>query len=288
MTPQSVDTQPEVERIMIDLVRKAPMSKRFRLVQSLTRSARWSNLRAWQQCHPEADEQEAAIGYVSCSYGRTFAQLVQAALQMRKGWHVQPADLLSVMLPALEVFDELGAPCYLGGSVASSLRGMQQLAQDVDLVVDLPRHRLPSLLALLGQHYVLDEEDAGQAVRERASFPVIHLDSLLKVDVVLPRPSAFETAMRRLVAPATLDERCPAVQVASAPEMLLVKLRRYQLDERSRRDGMRDDAQWNDIVGMLKVQGPDLDLALLAQWAGALEVAETWHRALVDVELADA
>ena len=117
---------------------------------------------------------------------------------------------------------------------------------------------------------------------------MIHLDTLMKVDVILPRPSAFETAMRQLVAPSTLDERYPPVRVASAPEMLLVKLQRYQSDERSRSDGMRDDAQWNDIVGMLKVQGPALDLVLLEQWAEALEVAETWRRALVDAGLADA
>jgi len=40
---------------------------------------------------------------------------------------------------------------------------------------------------------------------------------------------------------------------------------------------MRDNAQWNDIVGMLKVQGPDLDLVLLEQWAGTLDVADTWR-----------
>ena len=171
MTAQSVDTQPEAERIMIDVIRKAPMSKRFRLVQSLTQSTRWASLRAWRVHHPEVDEQEAAIGYLSCSYGPALAQRVRAALGMRERWHVQPTDLVSAMLPALKVFDELGASSYLGGSVASSLHGMQQLAQDVDLVVDLPRHRLLPLLALLGQHYVLDEEGALEAVRERASFP---------------------------------------------------------------------------------------------------------------------
>jgi hypothetical protein len=288
MTPQSVDTQPEAERIMIDVIRKAPMSKRFRLVQSLTQSTRWSSLRAWREHHPEVDEQQVAIGYVSCSYGSTLARLVQAALQMRQGWYVQPADLVSAILPALKVFDELGASSYLGGSVASSLHGMQQLAQDVDLVVDLPRYRLLPLLALLGQHYVLDEGEARQAVRERASFPVVHLDTLMKVDVVLPRPSAFETAMRQLVALHALDEHSPPVRVASAPEMILVKLRSYQRDERSRSDGMRDDAQWNDILGMLKVQGPDLDLVLLDQWAGTLDVAEAWRRALADAGLAGA
>ena len=41
-------------------------------------------------------------------------------------------------------------------------------------------------------------------------------DTLLKVDVILPQPSPFETAMRRLVAAYTLDERYPPVRVASA------------------------------------------------------------------------
>jgi hypothetical protein len=38
MKTQSVDTHPEAERIMIKLIRRAPLSKRFRLVQSLTQS----------------------------------------------------------------------------------------------------------------------------------------------------------------------------------------------------------------------------------------------------------
>jgi len=288
MTTQSVDTHPEAERIMIDVIRKAPMSKRFRLVQSLTQSALWSSMRAWQERHRKVSEQEAAVGYVSCSCGTALAQHVQAALGMRERWHVQPADLVTVMLPALKVFDELGAPCYLGGSVASSLHGMQQLAQDVDLVVDLPEHKLSTLLALLHRHYVLDEDEARQEVRERTSFPAIHLDSLMKIDVILPRPAAFETAMRQLVALYTLDERYPPFQVASTCEMILYKLRRYQRDERSRSDGMRDDAQWNDILGMLKVQGPDLDLVLLEKWAATLEIRGTWRRALVDAGLEDA
>jgi hypothetical protein len=51
---------------------------------------------------------------------------------------------------------------------------------------------------------------------------------------------------------------------------------------------MQDDAEWNDILGMLKVQGPDLDLALLAEWADKLDVRETWQRALADAGLEEA
>jgi hypothetical protein len=94
--------------------------------------------------------------------------------------------------------------------------------------------------------------------------------------------------MRRLVTAYTLDEREPPVRVASAYEMILFKLQRYQRDARSRSDGMRDDREWNDVLGMLKVQGPALDLALLGRWADELDGAETWRQALADAGLAAA
>jgi hypothetical protein len=285
MTTQSLDTHPQAERIMIDVIRKAPMSKRFRLVQSLTQSAFWSSLHAWQERHQGVSEREAALAHISCAYGPLLAQRAQTMFGMRESWHVQPVDLVTVMLPALKVFDELGASSYLGGSIASSLHGMQQLAQDVDLVIDLPEHQLSALLVLLSQHYILDIEEAQQAVQEHASFSLLHLDSLMKVDVILPRSTAFDTAMSKLVVLSTLDERYSPFRVASACEMILFKLQRYQRDEHSRTDGMRDDAEWNDIVGMLKVQGSDLDLVLLEQWAGILDVAETWRRSLIDASL---
>ncbi len=288
MRMQSVDTHPDAERIMIEVVRRSPVSKRFRLVQSLTQSAFWANIRAWRESHREASEQEAAVHLLSCSYGTDLAQRVQAALEMRACWHLQPTELIAVMLPALHAFEELHVPYYLGGSIASSLHGMQQLAQDIDLVVDLGEEMLSSLFAVLGQHYLLDEDEAREAVREHMPFPLIHLDSFMKVDVVLPKQDAFDTFMRQLVRCHMLDECYPPIQLASATEMVLFKVQRYQRDERSRTDGMQDDAEWNDILGMLKVQGPDLDLALLAEWVGKLDVMETWCRALADAGLQEA
>lgn len=288
MRTQSIDTHPETERVMIELIRRAPMSKRFRLVQSLTQSALWSSLHAWRERHREASEQEAAVQVVSTCYGAGLAQCVQEALERRASWPMQPIDLMAAMLPAVRAFDDLGVSSYLAGSIASSLHGMQQLAQDVDLVVDLPVSSIAPLLTLLKPSYALDEDAICEAVLTRTPCSLIHLDTLLKVDVILPRPSAFETAMRPLVAAYTLDEREPPVRVASACEMILFKLQRYRRNARSRSDGMRDDSEWNDILGMLKVQGPTLDLVLLERWADALDGAETWRQALVDAGLAAA
>lgn len=285
MRTQSVDTHPAAEWIMIGLIRSSPVSKRFRLVQSLTQSAFWATIHAWQERHREVSEQEAAVHMLSYSYGPILAQHVQAALERREGWHLQPVDLLAVMLPVRYTLEDLRVPYYLGGSIASSLHGMQQLAQDIDLVVDLDEQTLPPLLAALRQHYLFNEDEAREAVRARTSFPLVHLDSLMKVDVVLPKPKAFETFMRQLIRCSTLDEHSPPIPLASATEMLLFKVQRYQRDEQARTDGMQDDAEWNDILGMLKVQGPDLDLPLLEEWAGTLGMKDTWQRALVDAGL---
>ncbi len=288
MRTQSIDTHPEAERVMIELIREAPVSKRFRLVQSLTQSALWSSLQAWRERYPDASEQEAAVQVVSTCYSSGLALCVQEALERRESWHVQPIDLMAAMLPAVRAFDHLGVSSYLAGSIASSLHGMQQLAQDVDLVVNLPASSIAPLLTLLKPSFALDEDAMREAVLTRTPCSLIHLDTLLKVDVIQPRPSPFEIAVRPLVAAYTLDERYPPVRVASACEMILFKLRRYQRDERSRSDGMRDDSEWNDVVGVLKVQGLVLDLALLERWAEALVGAETWRQALVDAGLAAA
>lgn len=288
MRTQSVDTGPEAERIFVEMIRRAPVSKRFRLVQALTQSTVWSSIQAWQRSHQASSEREAAIRCVLCSFGTTLAQRVQAVLELREGWCAQPADLVAVMLPALHVLDELCVPYYLGGSIASSVHGMQQMARDIDLVIDLGEQSLPLLAALHRSGYIIDEDANRQAAFPHAPLPLIHLDTLMKVDVVLSKRDAFDLSMGQLVSPLPLDERYPAFPVASAAELILFKLQRYARNERSRTDGMLDDAEWNDILGMLKVQGRNLDLALLEEWARSLDIVGTWRRALLDAGLEDA
>jgi hypothetical protein len=282
MKTQSVDTHPEAEKILVAMLRKAPVWKRFQLVQSLTHSILWSNVHAWQESHDAASEQDAAIHIISSMYGTKLAQRVQRALAQRKDWHLHPADLATIMIPLVDLFDELNVCHYLGGSIASSVYGMQQLAQDIDLVADFHEHMLPSLLALSRHGYIADEDDIRQALRARTSFSFIHLDSLMKIDVILPKHDRFDIAMLPLVTQYTLDKRYPPFHVASVNEMILFKLHRYNQHELLRTDGMHDDAEWNDILGMLKVQGPNLNLTFLKQWVKTPGIADMWQQALID------
>ena len=282
MKTQSADTHPDIERMLIHLIRTAPMSKRFRLIQSLTQGTFWSNIQAWRQRHPNVSEHDAALQMVSHSYGPLLAEQVREAFVQRQDWSLQPIDLLTVMLPVLQAFDEQNLFWYLGGSIASSLHGMQQMAQDIDLVVNLHPQNLSSLLPILKQHYAFDDDAFQEAVAQLTACSLIHLDTLMKVDLIMIKQDAFETALQPRITSYSLDERYPSLRLASAVEMILVKLHRYSQNLLSRTDGMRDDAEWNDIVGMLKIQEPTLERDFLEEWARNLKIAEMLKQALVD------
>jgi hypothetical protein len=287
MRTQSIDTSPETEQMLVKLLRKAPMWERFRLVQSLTQGALWSYVHIWQESHHNISESEAASQVISSIYGTTLARCVQGALAKSKDWRIQTIDLMTTMLPLMHLFEELNIPCYLGGSIASSLYGMQQLANDIDLIVDLDKHMLPLLSALPRLGYVFDENDIQRAFYEQTSFSILHLNSLLKIDVIIPKQSTFDIAMLPLVIPQVLDRRYPPVRIASVAEMLLFKLHRYHQRHKVRKDGMNDDAEWNDVLGMLKVQGLDLNFVYLESLARTFGMMETWQQALTDAGLKD-
>jgi hypothetical protein len=288
MKTQSPDTSLDAEAALIELIRKASISKRFNLVRSMTQHTIWANMHCWRESHPKVSEQDAAIHFVSFNYGSMPAEQLQTVLQKREQqWHGEPADLVTVMNPAIAALEQLAIPYYLAGSVASSLHGMQQVAQDVDLVADLHDQQLDPLISLLQRAYVVDEHIAHEALVQRTSFPAIHLASLMKVDVILPKPRPFDEQMRQLLVRYALDEAFPPYPIASAYEMIVFKLDRYYRDEQSRTDGMVDDAEWNDILGMLKVQGPNLDLTVLEHWAKTLNMTDAFVRALADAGLWD-
>ena len=109
----------------------------------------------------------------------------------------------------------------------------------------------------------------------------------MKLDLIVPPPTAFDHAMLSLMTASPLDERFPPFPMASTEEMIVFKLQRYFHDEQSRTDGMNDDAEWNDLLGMLKVQGALLDFAVLEHWVIALHLSDPWQRALIDAGLKD-
>jgi len=189
------------------------------------------------------------------------------------------SQILAAITPVVEALGQLGVPYHIGGSVASSIYGILRATIDVDLVADLRLEQVRPLVKQLEAAYYIDEDMILDAIRHRSSFAVIHLDTMLKVDVFIPKSRLFDQEELRRVQQKVLAEGTRPFNVASPEGTILNKLEWYRMG------GEVSDRQWNDILGVLKVQGTHLDMAYLQRWAASLNVTDLLERALVDAGL---
>lgn len=185
------------------------------------------------------------------------------------------SDLIAAVGPVLEVLRDLGVRHYVGGSIASSAHGVARASVDADVVAELrPEHADRLCSALQGGYYV-PEARVRDGIASKTSFNVIHLESMLKVDVFVSRGRPFDRrAMERARAssPSTDDE--PPLPLASAEDTILAKLEWF------RRGGEVSERQWTDVLGVLRAGVASLDRRYLEEGARELAVADLLERAL--------
>jgi hypothetical protein len=152
---------------------------------------------------------------------------------------VTAPDLLAALGPLLDLLRGLGVRHFVGGSIASSAHGVARASIDADVVAELrPEHVDRLLSSLRGAYYVPDAR-VRVAVSTRASFNLIHLETMLKVDVFVSRDRPFDRrAMERAQpAPSEAAGECP-LTLASAEDVVLAKLDWF--DRRYLEDGARE------------------------------------------------
>ncbi len=93
------------------------------------------------------------------------------------------SDALRITLEVVRALESLGVRYLLAGSLASSFHGIPRSTQDADLVAELHEEQAELLVVALGEAFYADVERLREAIRQRASFNVIHLETMFKVDV---------------------------------------------------------------------------------------------------------
>jgi hypothetical protein len=275
MRTQSRDTTPEVERVLIELIRKAPISKRFGLVRSMTATLTKMSVRVYREQHPQATWSEI-VQILRPHPHQLNLQILDACLQKKSSNATFEPDILHALSAITDIFKKLSISYYIGGSLASAAYGMQQLAQDIDLVVELLPTQVPQFIALLQADYYVDQQDAYAAVQNNKKFTIIHLETLLVIDIIIPFSSLFEKQANNRVKWHILDETIQLLPLSSPEDIILIKLFLY------RKDKIFPDDQWNDILGVLKVQGSFLDLVYLETWAAYLSITYLLEQAYID------
>ncbi len=84
MRTQSEDTSPEMERVQIELIRKAPPTKIFNLVRSMSQTMIQASRENIQRLHPDASKEELALIFIELNYGKELANFVRAKMERRR------------------------------------------------------------------------------------------------------------------------------------------------------------------------------------------------------------
>ena len=183
-------------------------------------------------------------------------------------------DILAVALRVIEILDLLNVPYVVGGSMASIVHGTVRSTMDVDLVIDLKSDQVEQFLALLKDDFYADEAAARRAVKQHSNFNLIHLDTMFKVDLFIPKVRVFDSQqLARRVGIKLNPDSDSTIWVLSAEDTILIKLEWFMLG------GEVSDRQWLDILGVIRNKRSSLDLGYLEESAQGLNVESLLERA---------
>jgi hypothetical protein len=180
-----------------------------------------------------------------------------------------PYELLQRIVETLERLD---VPYLVTGSVAAMAYGEPRLTNDIDIVAAIEERHIAALMAAFPpDEYYFSEEAIREAIRRRLQFNIIHPSSGLKVDVIIPKDTPFDTSRFGRVRRIKPAESYMA-RFAAPEDIIIMKMQYY-------RDG-GSEKHLRDITGILKVSRDEVDLNYIAEWSGRLGVTDVWEMIL--------
>jgi predicted nucleotidyltransferase len=177
-------------------------------------------------------------------------------------------ELLGFVAAALE---RQGIPYAVTGSHASFAYGEHRFTNDIDVVIRLTPAQLPGLLSEFpSEEFYVSDLGAAQAAAHGGQFNVIHPESGLKVDLIVPREPEWPDQLQRRVRLPT--QGGSDVWFIAPEDLILRKMGFYRQGE--------SEKHLRDIASMLKIQGERIDRKYIEQWATTLGLQSIWQAIL--------
>lgn len=182
---------------------------------------------------------------------------------------MEQSDLLIFLCRHL---GQLGVRYIITGSQATIAYGEPRFTNDIDVVVELDIFQLETFCRGFPEpEFYLSREAARQALDDGGMFNIVHPASGLKIDVIVSKQTPFDLLRLSRGVRIPIADDCEAI--FTSPEDIIVK----KLEWHRIGGGER---HLDDIAGVLRVRGDQLDRDYIAQHAAELKVLDLWQAVL--------
>ena len=177
---------------------------------------------------------------------------------------------LEVLRIVTERLEAAQVPYMVTGSFAANYYAVPRMTRDIDIVVELSAGETDRLCELFEPDFYVDRDAARAAIAEQGVFNLIHVERVVKVDLIVRKDSEYrrtELGRRRR---ASVEGGAFFVV---APEDLIISKLDWARDTRS-------EVQIADVRNLL-ASVPNLDRDYLARWVERLGL-DSLYRAVED------
>ncbi len=170
---------------------------------------------------------------------------------------------------AIEKIEQAKISYMIVGSLASMVYGEPRLTRDMDLVIDISAADSQKFSELFSQpnYYCPPLEVISDEIRNRGQFNLLHVDTGLKIDIMIKKVTAFDQSRFARIRKIELWPNFSA-NVASPEDVIIKKLEFY-------REG-GSEKHIRDIRGI--VSNTKLDQAYLYHWVDHLHLRDEWQK----------
>lgn len=270
--PQSIDTSIDSDRYQFELLRQKTPGERFAIAAQMIRWAKTVSLRGMKKARGELAPEYFARSVLQEKWIPLLTPSGDATM-----WVQDPGEIARILHA---VFESLNISYYITGGVCATAYGDPRTTRDLDVVIEIERSEIMPLVQRLeaeGFYCPPGAVEDIQLGRARV-LSVTHMQLVLNADIVLNADTEFDRSKmnRRRLEAIGLDES-ERFWLSSPEDVILAKLlwgRRSQSEK-----------QWRDVLGVLKVQGDQLNFVYLTQWAEQLGLTDLIERAIAEAGL---
>jgi hypothetical protein len=178
----------------------------------------------------------------------------------------------------IDVLEAMGIEYVIWGGVAAITYGEPRFTRDMDVVVRLHHNEVNTLARVLEEDgYYVSVEAIRDAVDRHFYFNVIHMETGIKIDFLVAGRDPIHTWAFEHRRVKNFDEFRKASYMP--PEsVILTKMQAYRNSGSTR--------HLDDVGGILRVSGPELDLAYVDREAARIGAFGTWRELLDESGLA--